>query len=310
MIEKDENIIKNCAGTLGDFYADSDIFHSTDDGIHPSRDDIISILLDLRKIVFPGYFCGGEYNCAESYKTFAEKLLCDVCHRLSEQVKIAMRFENDGEYSEEQIDEKSDDVCRVLCSELPSIQQKLEKDVKATFNGDPAAKNTDEIIISYPGILAIFTYRIAHVFYKENVPLIPRIMTEYAHSRTGIDINAGAEIGENFVIDHGTGIVIGETTEIGNNVKLYQGVTLGALSTRKGQELSGVKRHPTICDNVTIYSGSTILGGKTVIGEGAIIGGNAFITQSVLPKTKVIVKPSEHIFKTDETNVEIGLWEI
>ena len=305
-----EKNIKECVEKLGVFYAESDVFHGEEESAHPSRDAIIAILLDLRKVVFPGYFCSGEYNCAESYREFAEKMLCDVCERLSEQVKTAIRFQNRTRMSDEEISEKAVEVCNVLCAELPVIQQKLEKDVIATFNGDPAAKDTDEIIISYPGILAIYTYRIAHVFYKENVPLIPRIMTEYAHSRTGIDINAGAEIGENFVIDHGTGIVIGETTEIGNNVKLYQGVTLGALSTRKGQELSGVKRHPTICDNVTIYSGSTILGGKTVIGEGAIIGGNAFITQSVAPHTKVIVKPAEHIFTTEKIDVEKGLWEI
>ena len=171
--------------------------------------------------------------------------------------------------------------------------------MEAGFNGDPAAKSKAEIIVSYPGLFAIFVYRIAHVLYLENVPLIPRIMTEYAHSKTGIDINAGAVIGEYFFIDHGTGVVIGETTVIGNNVKLYQGVTLGALSTRSGQELAGVKRHPTIGDHVTIYANSTVLGGETVIGNGVIIGGSCFITKSVPDNTKVSMKDSRKCCSKD-----------
>ena len=171
------------------------------------------------------------------------------------------------------------------------------KDVQAGFDGDPAAKSREEVVFSYPGLFAIFVYRIAHEFYVQDVPFLPRIMTEYAHSRTGIDINSGAKIGEYFFIDHGTGVVIGETTEIGDYVKLYQGVTLGALSTRSGQQLAGVKRHPTIQDNVTIYSGSTILGGETVIGEECVIAGGAFITSSVPPRTKVTVKKPELNFK-------------
>ena len=162
------------------------------------------------------------------------------------------------------------------------------KDLEAFFSGDPAAKSKEEIIFCYPGFLAVLVYRLAHELYLLNVPFIPRIMTEYAHSKTGIDINAGAKIGEYFFIDHGTGIVIGETTEIGKNVKIYQGVTLGALSTKDGQKLSGKKRHPTVMDNVTIYSNASILGGQTVIGENSVIGGNAFITKTVAPNTKII----------------------
>ena len=163
----------------------------------------------------------------------------------------------------------------------------LLKDVEAEFEGDPAAQSREEIIFSYPGLFAIYVYRVAHELYLESVPFVPRIMTEYAHSGTGIDINAGAQIGQYFFIDHGTGIVIGETTVIGDHVKLYQGVTLGALSTRSGQMLSGKKRHPTIEDNVTIYANATILGGDTVIGARATIGGNTFITWSVAPDAKV-----------------------
>ncbi len=186
----------------------------------------------------------------------------------------------------------------------------LLKDVQAGFDGDPAAKSKEEIIFSYPGFLAIYVYRLAHILYLEEVPFIPRIMTEYAHDHTGIDINPGATIGEYFFIDHGTGVVIGETTTIGNNVKLYQGVTLGALSTRKGQQLSGVKRHPTIEDNVTIYSNSSVLGGETVIGENTIIGGNTFITESIPANSKVSAKSPELVIKKPRTHVEASnVWD-
>jgi serine O-acetyltransferase len=176
---------------------------------------------------------------------------------------------------------------------LPEIREKLDTDVSATLDGDPAATGKDEIISSYPGLYAIMVNRLAHELHILSVPLIPRIMTEHAHSLTGIDIHPGASIGSYFFIDHGTGIVIGETTVIGNHVKLYQGVTLGALSTRGGQSLKNIKRHPTIEDNVTIYSGASILGGSTVIGEGVVVGSNAFITQTVPEQTKVSVKNPE-----------------
>lgn len=170
---------------------------------------------------------------------------------------------------------------------IPKIQALLMKDVEAEFNGDPAANSREEIIFCYPGVFAIFVYRIAHVLYELKVPFIPRIMSEYAHSETGIDINPGATIGEYFFIDHGTGIVIGETTVIGDHVKIYQGVTLGALSTSKCQQLSGVKRHPTIEDHVVIYSNTTILGGETVIGENSVVAGNCFVTTSIPKDTRV-----------------------
>ena len=185
-------------------------------------------------------------------------------------------------------------------------------DLQAGFDGDPAAKSKEEIIFSYPGFLAIYVYRLAHILYTSEVPFIPRIMTEYAHSSTGIDINPGATIGEYFFIDQGTGVVIGETTTIGNNVKLYQGVTLGALSTRMGQQLANVKRHPTIGDNVTIYSNSTVLGGETVIGENTIIGGNTFITESIPANTKVSAKSPELVIKkprSQMTATNVWDWE-
>ena len=169
----------------------------------------------------------------------------------------------------------------------------LGDDVQAAFDGDPAAQSTDETIFCYPGLFAIFVQRLAHEFYRMNVPLLPRIMTEYAHSLTGIDIHPGAKLGRRFFIDHGTGVVIGETTEIGDNVKIYQGVTLGAVAPQFGQRLRGQKRHPTIEDDVTIYAGATILGGDTVIGRGALIGGNVFITSSVPPFNQVTAEPPE-----------------
>ena len=238
----------------------------------------------LKKILFPGYF--GDNNTAY-YREHVIGELEYISAKLREQCREAYMYGSGGEMSPGEAEKKASDSVALFIENLPSVQRALAKDVTALYNGDPAAKTKAEIIVSYPGLYAIFMYRAAHVLYKARVPLIPRIMTEHAHSLTGIDINSGAEIGEYFFIDHGTGVVIGETTVIGNNVKLYQGVTLGALSTRKGQQLSGLKRHPTICDNVTIYSDATILGGDTVIGQGATIGGNAFIVKSVPAGMKI-----------------------
>jgi len=179
-----------------------------------------------------------------------------------------------------------------LLEGLPAIRRLLKEDVRAAFEGDPAAKSFDEVIVSYPFIKAITVQRIAHLLYQQDVPLVPRIMCEWAHKETGIDIHPGARIGRGFFIDHGTGVVIGETTDIGDNVKLYQGVTLGALSfprDEKGNIIKGAKRHPTLCDDVTVYANATILGGKTVIGKGAVIGGNSWITSSVRPGSVVTI---------------------
>ena len=190
-------------------------------------------------------------------------------------------------------------ICKIFFEKIPTIREYIETDLKAAYDGDPAAGCFDEIILAYPGLRAITVYRIAHELYKLMVPVLPRLMTEYAHSETGIDIHPGAEIGKFFFIDHGTGIVIGETSIIGQNVKIYQGVTIGALSTRGGQKLSGKKRHPTICDNVTIYANASILGGDTVIGENTVIGGNAFITTSIDANTRVSMKNLEMEYKTN-----------
>jgi serine O-acetyltransferase len=188
-------------------------------------------------------------------------------------------------------------VVDAFLQKLPEVRRILETDAQAAYEGDPAATSRMEVVMAYPGMYAVTVQRLAHELYRLRVPIIPRVMSELAHSKTGIDIHPGATIGERFFIDHGTGVVIGETTVIGSNVKIYQGVTLGALSPRKGQSLAGVKRHPTVCDNVTIYSGASILGGDTVIGEGAIIGGNSFITESVGENMRVSVKKPELIIK-------------
>ena len=262
----------------------------------PDRSVVIRVLKDLRRVMFPGYF-GSENITDTAPEYFIGNTLTEVYVTLKKQIETALIYQNTDQISEEEISERAMEICKKFFGRLAEIQQMLLKDVQAGFDGDPAAKSKEEIIFSYPGLFAIFVYRIAHELYLMDVPFIPRIMTEYAHSRTGIDINSGATIGEYFFIDHGTGVVIGETTCIGNHVKLYQGVTLGALSTRSGQQLAGVKRHPTIQDNVTIYSGSTILGGETVIGEECVIAGGAFITSSVPPRTKVTVKKPELNFK-------------
>lgn len=195
-------------------------------------------------------------------------------------------------------EEQGEKLCREFLSTIPSVRAKVEMDLVAAYEGDPAATGYDEIALAYPGLYAITVYRLAHELYKLGVPLIPRMMTEMAHSTTGIDIHPGATIGSHFFIDHGTGIVIGQTTIIGDHVKIYQGVTLGGLSTRGGQSLSGVKRHPTIENGVTIYAGATILGGETVIGTGCVIGANAFITSSIPANTTVTMKSPELLLRS------------
>ena len=257
---------------------------------HPDREVIIDILNSLRKIVFPGYFRNKSYR-VYTVRNNISMLVEDVIFKLIKQIAIVLRY--DPEFSaadENTVIEKAEKITFEFLEKIPKIREYIETDVQAAFEGDPAAYNKDEIIYSYPGLFAILVNRIAHELFLLRVPLIPRIMTEHAHSKTGIDIHPGASIGKYFFIDHGTGIVIGETTEIGNNVKIYQGVTLGALSTRGGQSLKSKKRHPTIEDNVTIYSGASILGGETVIGKNVVIGGNAFITRSVPEGAKVSVK--------------------
>lgn len=251
----------------------------------PKRSEIIDIINEVRRIIFPGYF-GSENTAYVTLNNFAGNTLAGIYEKLFKQVRIALLYQGKGKKIEG-IDDIAEGITIKFIDAIPDIQQLIFKDVEAELQGDPAAGSKEDIIFSYPGIYAIYVYRIAHVLYELKVPFIPRIMTEHAHSKTGIDINPGAKIGEYFFIDHGTGIVIGETTEIGDHVKIYQGVTLGALSTMKGQALSGVKRHPTIEDNVVIYANTTVLGGETTVGKNSVVAGNTFVTESIPENTKV-----------------------
>lgn len=287
------------------YESSEEIFFTQPDKRMPSRNAVIDILKDLRNILFPGYFTDGAQSSADA-SYFIGNTVLRVEEKLKEQVKLAFHFRDGGAKSPEEIDERTREVCAAMLCKLPGIQKMLYKDIQAAFDGDPAAQSKEEIIYSYPGFFAIWVYRIAHELYYLDVPLIPRIMTEYAHSRTGVDLNAGATVGEYFFIDHATGVVIGETTVIGNNVKIYQGVTLGALSTRGGQRLAGVKRHPTIEDNVTIYANACVLGGETVVGAGSVISGSAFLTESVPPNSRVSLQNQKvNVRQGKPSNVEL-----
>jgi serine O-acetyltransferase len=235
-------------------------------GYLPSRSEVVEFINKLRNLLFPGYF--GNNLIGELLEE-AQNLLNKQLFRLFK--------------------DEPTELTREFLSKLPKIRASLATDVEAAYDGDPAATGREEIIISYPGFYAISVYRLAHELYLLNIPMLPRIMTEYAHSITGIDIHPGAKIGNYFFIDHGTGIVIGETTIIGERVKVYQGVTLGALSTRGGQTLRGQKRHPTVEDNVTVYSGASVFGGNTIIGKDSVLGSNVFVTDSILPGSKLSI---------------------
>lgn len=265
----------------------------------PSKDEIINIINDLFEILFPGYFTNKTLNNANMQYYLGDKIT-DVYENLSREIANSYRYEHiiknkKCELCDDSI-KKGMEITLYLLDNISRIRNLLSMDVQAAFDGDPAAKSFNEIVFSYPGLYTITIHRIAHILYEKNIPLIPRIMSEYSHSRTGIDIHPGAKIGKYFFIDHGTGVVIGETCIIGNNVKIYQGVTLGALSfpkDEKGNLLKGLQRHPIIEDNVTIYSGATILGGKTVIGKNSVIGGNVWIVSSIPANSKVIVANSD-----------------
>lgn len=305
MSDKKSAILRAAKG-LTENYASEELFMPKSGRRLPNRSVIIDIVRDLKSIVFPGYF-STDTSATVFPEYYVGHRLNDIYDRLKNQIEIALLYH--GEEPEEAAARADRTTCGFF-EQLPEIQRLLLTDVQAGFDGDPAAKSKEEIIFSYPGLFAIYVYRLAHVLYKEEIPFIPRVMSEYAHGRTGIDINPGATIGEYFFIDHGTGVVVGETTEIGNNVKLYQGVTLGALSTRMGQQLANVKRHPTIRDNVTIYSNSTVLGGETVVGENTIIGGNTFITESIPANTKVSAKSPELVIKKPKSQVSAtNVWD-
>ena len=290
---------------LSDYGTERDI-DKYDGFSQPDRDVIVRMTEQLRNVVFPGFFKNKSYKVYTVHNNITMQLE-DILYNLVRQITIVLRYARGCEdLDEAALGERAEELAFEFLSAIPKIREYIQTDVLATFDGDPAAFNTDEIIYSYPGLYAIMVYRLAHELFTLGVPLIPRIMTEHAHSVTGIDIHPGATIGRYFFIDHGTGIVIGETTEIGENVKIYQGVTLGALSTRGGQKLRSKKRHPTIEDNVTIYSGASILGGDTVIEHDVVIGGNAFITKSVKAGARVSVKNQEHTVRFGADNKPVS----
>ena len=250
----------------------------------PNRQNVITVLQDLQCLIFPGFRVEEDIS-PTNIRYITGTSVNNIIATLTKEIQKALVYTvstqngNTNNIENSHCFKLAEHTSLALLEELPEIKRKITLDVEAVFKGDPAAKSKEEIILSYPGLEAILIYRIANFLYTNGVPIIPRIMSEYIHGKTGIDINPGAKIGESFFIDHGTGIVIGETTVIGNNVKIYQGVTLGALSVKK--ELKNKKRHPTIEDDVTIYAGATILGGETTIGRGSTIGGNTWVTHSI-----------------------------
>lgn len=263
-----------------------------------NKEAIIKIIDQLQRIIFPGYFKNENFKVYTTRNSLSMNLE-DVVFNLSKQIAIVLKYLPAHQDKEELVlQQDAHKITLEFMKRLTDVRAMIQTDLEAAYEGDPAAFNKPEIIYSYPGLYAIMVNRLAHELYSLGVPIIPRIMTEHAHTLTGIDIHPGATIGKYFFIDHGTGIVVGETTVIGDNVKIYQGVTLGALSTRGGQKLFGSKRHPTIENNVTIYSGASILGGETIIGHCSVVGGNAFITASIPPGTRVSIKNQELEYRT------------
>jgi serine O-acetyltransferase len=283
--------VSRAAAALVESYSREGVkIHHLDRRPLPSRDAAVGVLDALHELLFPGY-AGAQGLTGASLRLHVEARVAWLYETLTEQIERAVnhghRLEEACNVNERQAAERAEE----FLSRLPSVRELLATDVKAAYDGDPAAVCYDEIIFSYPGLYAITTYRLAHELHALDVPLIPRIMTEHAHSRTGIDIHPGTRVGHSFFIDHGTGVVVGGTAVIGAGVKLYQGVTLGAFSFDKdadGQLIRHTKRHPTIEDDVVVYAGATILGGDTVIGRGSVIGGNVWLTHSVPPGTRVL----------------------
>ena len=289
-----EEQIENVVDTILEDYRHGRDIDRIDFLRHPDKEVVIDIIHKLQRIVFPGYFRDRNYRIYHA-KHNLSMLIEDVMFHLNRQITLVFQARGEDRQAAE---EKAQGICLEFFRAIPQVRCVIQTDVLASYEGDPAASGKDEIIYSYPGLFAITVYRLAHVLYTLGVPMLPRMMTEHAHRVTGIDIHPGATVGKYFFIDHGTGIVIGETTVIGDHVKLYQGVTLGALTTRGGQSLRGKRRHPTIEDHVTIYAGASILGGETVIGAESVIGSNAFITRSIAPGTTVSIKSQELQFKT------------
>jgi serine O-acetyltransferase len=293
-----EKIIEHCDG--------NECYTHIDYEPIPSEGYVVDLIDKFRELLFPGYFskdpldpANMKYSLGQTVSVLYDKLSEQIIHHIRHD---CLRYEQSCSHCEGSGQGKA----LAVLESIPAIRRVLATDVQATYDGDPAAQSHDEIIFSYPGIFAIMIHRVAHKLFELGVPLLPRIMSEHAHSVTGIDIHPGAVIDERFVIDHGTGVVIGETTQIGKNVRIYQGVTLGALSLPKnaGEQFRGKKRHPTIEDNAIIYSGATILGGQTVIGARSVIGGNVWLTESVPPDTTVMMEQPRLIYKPANTNAK------
>ncbi|MEJ2640397.1 MAG: serine acetyltransferase [Desulfosarcinaceae bacterium] len=292
-----EGIIDSCGNQTCYTHIDAEPIHS--------EGYVVDMVAKFRELLFPGYYTREKLDPINLRYTLG-RTVTELYDILAEQVTHTIRHDclrYDQPCSD--CEERGQKIALTVMETIPDIRRVLATDVEAAYEGDPAAKSHDEIIFSYPGIYALTIYRVAHKLFELGVPLLPRSMTEHAHSVTGIDIHPGATIGERFVIDHGTGVVIGETTEIGNDVRIYQGVTLGALSLPKGagDKLRGRKRHPTIEDDVIIYSGATILGGDTVIGARSVIGGNVWMTRSVPPDTTVLMEEPHLVYKPAATAV-------
>ena len=284
-----------------------DVLSHLDVSALPSISKIKEIITDLESTLYPGYFGNQEMERA-NLPYYIGMQVNRVYENLASQItRVFTHFCTQlNESACQRCGEQGESNALELLKKIPEIRKMLTGDVLAAFDSDPAAKNYYEIIFSYPGVQAITVYRLAHELHNQGVPILPRIMSEYAHGITGIDIHPGAKIGRNFFIDHGTGVVIGETTEIGDNVRIYQGVTLGALSVEDAGSLRHKKRHPTIEDDVTIYAGATILGGNVVIGKGSTIGGNVWLVDSVKPGTLVSVKPQRYSIKSRESTSQPG----
>ena len=295
-VEAARRITRKICGT----YEDEQGINHIDGNNMPQRDEVVAILEDILEILFPGY-AGKRLFDRAGLEFVVGDLVNDVFQRLTAQVERALGYRCILESCEGcDCGRQAEDAVMGLLSKIPEIRDVLKTDVIAAMEGDPAAKSADEVIIAYPYMKAIAVHRVAHELVLAGVPLVPRVMNEYAHASTGIDIHPGARIGRSFFIDHGTGVVIGETAIIGDNVKIYQGVTAGALSfptDRDGRLLKGKKRHPNIEDNVTIYAGATILGGIT-IGHDSVIGGNVWLTESVPPQSRVTMAPAELKIRT------------
>lgn len=296
-----DSLVQSLVGTCADNLA---VNHVEGHDL-PDKDSVENVLDMLLAILFPGYTRGNAVSPASLPYYFGD-LLTRVETQLAHQIERALAYDcRRRQIGEECLScDRADSAVRALFLELPNLRQLLKEDMQAAYERDPAAESPDVILFCYPGIEAIATQRLAHVLYGQHVPIIPRMWTERAHSRTGIDINPGASIGRRFFIDHGTGIVVGESAVIGDNVSLYQGVTLGALSPAKGQSLRDVKRHPTIEDDVIIYAGATVLGGGTVIGAGSTIGGSVWLTESVPPGSRVMMAMEDLVVKRIATMSE------